>query len=51
MNNARQNLIRILQSAYSGEMAAAYAYRGHWKNIKLRRARKGKKQCDKIRKF
>jgi len=34
MNNARQNLIRILQNAYSGELAAAYAYRGHWRSLK-----------------
>jgi hypothetical protein len=27
---ARSRLIRILQHAYSGERAAAYAYRGHW---------------------
>ncbi len=33
MNNARQNLIRILQNAYSGELAAAYAYRGHWRSL------------------
>jgi rubrerythrin len=32
--NARKNLIRILQNAYSGELAAAYAYRGHWKSLK-----------------
>lgn len=31
--SARENLIRILQSAYSGEMAAAFAYRGHWKSL------------------
>ena len=31
---ARRNLIRILQNAYSGEIAAAYAYRGHWKSVK-----------------
>ena len=30
----RQQLIRILQHAYSGEWAAAYAYRGHWKSLK-----------------
>ncbi len=30
----RQQLIRILQNAYSGEWAAAYAYRGHWKSLK-----------------
>lgn len=34
MNTARQNLIRILQNAYSGEIAAAFAYRGHWKSLK-----------------
>ena len=34
MNTARENLIRILQNAYSGEVAAAYAYRGHWKSLK-----------------
>lgn len=34
MNNAKKNLIRILQNAYSGELAAAYAYRGHWKSLK-----------------
>ena len=34
MNAARENLIRILQHAYSGEVAAAYAYRGHWKSLK-----------------
>ena len=34
MRSARANLIRILQNAYSGEIAAAYAYRGHWKSLK-----------------
>ena len=34
MTTARKNLIRILQNAYSGEVAAAYAYRGHWKSLK-----------------
>lgn len=34
MNNARQNLIRILQNAHAGELAAAFAYRGHWKSLK-----------------
>lgn len=34
MSDARANLIRILQHAYSGEIAAAYAYRGHWKSLK-----------------
>lgn len=32
--NARKNLIRILQHAHAGELAAAYAYRGHWKSLK-----------------
>lgn len=32
--DARKSLIRILQNAYSGEVAAAYAYRGHWKSLK-----------------
>jgi demethoxyubiquinone hydroxylase (CLK1/Coq7/Cat5 family) len=30
----KQNLIRILQNAHAGELAAAYAYRGHWKSLK-----------------
>jgi demethoxyubiquinone hydroxylase (CLK1/Coq7/Cat5 family) len=30
----RQNLIRILQNAHAGELAAAFAYRGHWKSLK-----------------
>ena len=30
----RRQLIHILQHAYSGEWAAAYAYRGHWKSLK-----------------
>ncbi len=34
MNDSRSNLIRILQNAYSGELAAAYAYRGHWKSLR-----------------
>jgi demethoxyubiquinone hydroxylase (CLK1/Coq7/Cat5 family) len=31
---AQTHLIRILQNAYSGEIAAAYAYRGHWRSLK-----------------
>jgi demethoxyubiquinone hydroxylase (CLK1/Coq7/Cat5 family) len=30
---ARAGLIRVLQHAYSGEQAAAYAYRGHWQSV------------------
>jgi hypothetical protein len=29
--DARARLVNQLQRAYSGELAAAYAYRGHWK--------------------
>ncbi len=32
-DDSRQNLITILQLAYSGELAAAYAYRGHWHSV------------------
>ena len=28
-----RELLNLLQSAYSGELAAAYAYRGHWKSL------------------
>ncbi|HKR58419.1 MAG TPA: demethoxyubiquinone hydroxylase family protein [Pyrinomonadaceae bacterium] len=31
--NSTAPLIDILQLAYSGELAAAYAYRGHWKSV------------------
>ena len=34
MRDARENLIRILQNAHAGELAAAFAYRGHWKSLK-----------------
>ncbi len=34
MSDARRELVRILQHAYSGEAAAAYAYRGHWRSLK-----------------
>lgn len=33
-NSARSHLINILQNAYSGEVAAAYAYRGHWGSLR-----------------
>ncbi len=29
-----RSLINILQLAYSGELAAAYAYRGHWHSVR-----------------
>lgn len=28
-----RHLVHILQAAYSGELAAAFAYRGHWKSL------------------
>jgi rubrerythrin len=31
---ALRGLVRLLQLAYSGEMAAAYAYRGHWRSVR-----------------
>ncbi len=33
-NDSREKLIALLQSAYSGELAAAYAYRGHWQSVR-----------------
>jgi rubrerythrin len=32
-NHSRQDLIALLQLAYSAERAAAYAYRGHWHSV------------------
>jgi len=32
--DSRQKLISLLQTAYSAEQAAAYAYRGHWHSVK-----------------
>ncbi|MFZ1701249.1 MAG: ferritin-like domain-containing protein [Pyrinomonadaceae bacterium] len=34
MTDPKRGLIRILQNAYSGEIAAAYAYRGHWRSLR-----------------
>src|SRR5437868_9175745 len=33
---ARAQLIRVLQDAHAGELAAAYAYRAHWKSLRRR---------------
>ena len=33
MSDSRSELIALLQLAYSGERAAGYAYRGHWKSV------------------
>jgi rubrerythrin len=35
MGDARAKLVALLQLAFSGEKAAAYAYRGHWKSVSL----------------
>jgi rubrerythrin len=32
--DSRRKLIALLQLAYSGELAAAYAYRGHWNSVR-----------------
>jgi rubrerythrin len=32
-DDSRRKLIALLQLAYSGELAAAYAYRGHWNSV------------------
>jgi rubrerythrin len=34
VNDDRRKLILLLQLAYSGELAAAYAYRGHWNSVR-----------------
>lgn len=46
MKNTRQDLVRILQNAYSGELAAAYAYRGHWKSLEISTERERIKQIE-----
>src|SRR5258706_14312203 len=33
MNDALARLIRQLRGAYSGELAAGVAYRGHWRSV------------------
>jgi demethoxyubiquinone hydroxylase (CLK1/Coq7/Cat5 family) len=32
--NERSDLVALLQAAHAGELAAAYAYRGHWKAVR-----------------
>lgn len=34
MQDARALLIRQLRGAYSGELAAGHAYRGHWRSVR-----------------
>jgi demethoxyubiquinone hydroxylase (CLK1/Coq7/Cat5 family) len=38
---AQARFINLLQRAYSGELAAAYAYRGHWKSLSRPDERRG----------
>jgi len=45
-NDSRQKLIAILQLAYSGELAAAYAYRGHWHSVDAREEREAIRQIE-----
>lgn len=33
-DEARAGLVAVLKMAYSGELAAAYAYNGHWKSVR-----------------
>jgi rubrerythrin len=39
--NHRDRLIDILLLAYSGELAAAHAYRGHWRSVKSPSEKRG----------
>ena len=32
-DNSKQKLVALLQLAYSGELAAAHAYHGHWRSV------------------
>lgn len=47
MKTARQKLIQILQNAHAGEIAAAYAYRGHWKSVRDEKEKAGIKNIEK----
>jgi rubrerythrin len=44
----RRALVRILQDAHAGELAAAYAYRGHWRS---RMGAKRRAERDEIRRI
>jgi demethoxyubiquinone hydroxylase (CLK1/Coq7/Cat5 family) len=45
-SDAKQSLIRILQNAHAGELAAAYAYRGHWKSVRNSKEKSRIKQIE-----
>ena len=42
----REQLITTLQLAYSGELAAGYAYRGHWRSVNDAEERQRIKQME-----
>jgi len=42
--DARSRLVRLLQDAHAGELAAAYAYRAHWKSLRRRPAARSEVQ-------
>ncbi len=44
--SAKQNLIKILQNAHAGELAAAFAYRGHWKSVRDKEERASIKRIE-----
>ena len=46
VKTSKQNLIRILQNAHASELAAAYAYRGHWKSLKDSTEKEGIKKIE-----
>ncbi|MCO6509912.1 MAG: demethoxyubiquinone hydroxylase family protein [Aridibacter famidurans] len=46
MNDARASLGKILQNAHAGEIAAAFAYRGHWKSVSDARERERIRQIE-----
>lgn len=46
MKNARASLGRILQNAHAGEIAAAFAYRGHWKSVRSAQERERIRQIE-----
>lgn len=45
-DDSRHELIALLQLAYSAELAAAYAYRGHWHSVRSRAERERIEQIE-----
>jgi rubrerythrin len=46
LESPQSALIHILQNAYSGELAAAFAYHGHWRSLRPGRERDHIKQIE-----